>query len=292
MTPIHVITETRCLGYSQRGHAERPERIVRTIEKLQSQNDVHILWDEPIDVPDEIILRAHSLTLLKRLEEPYDFDTDTPYHPGIHIYARRSVGGALVAMNYALQGKPAFSLMRPPGHHATRNRCMGFCYLNSIAIATLEAAARGIKRIAIFDFDAHHGNGTEEIVHNHPSIIYVSVHQSPCYPGTGIKNREPNCYNFPMPPGCTREEYLQTLSNALGLVHDYAPELIAVSAGFDPYRYDPLTQLPLELEDFYWLGNQIQSFRIPTFSILEGGYSLDLPNLILAYIKGLVSKAN
>lgn len=284
---MHVITETRCLGYRQRGHPELPERVGRTIERLRVQNDLPITWDEPLDPDDAVLLRAHAPELLRRLEEPWDFDADTPYYPDIHIYARRAVGGALCALNHALAGRYAFSLMRPPGHHATRTRCMGFCYLNSAAVTALEACARGLGRVAIFDIDAHHGNGTEEIVHGHPGIIYISVHQHPCFPGTGTAHREPNCFNFPVQPGLARAEYLAVLDRAFARLYEADPALVIVSAGFDTYKHDPLTQLPLEIEDFYQTGRLLRGLNRPVVAVLEGGYSLDLPCLILEFMKGL-----
>ena len=126
-----------------------------------------------------------------------DFDADTPAYPQIAAHARRSVGGALQALQSARAGEMAFSLMRPPGHHATRNGAMGFCYLNSIAIAALEARAAGFQRVAVFDFDVHHGNGTEDILLDQPGCAFFSVHQYPCYPGTGQADRGAQLLQLP-----------------------------------------------------------------------------------------------
>jgi acetoin utilization deacetylase AcuC-like enzyme len=215
----------------------------------------------------------------------HDFDGDTPTHPDIFEHARRSVGGALQALKSARAGEIAFSLLRPPGHHATRDRAMGFCYLNSIAIAALEAT--GTKKIAVFDFDVHHGNGTEAILLNQPHAVFFSIHQHPCYPGTGTKNVGDNCFNYPVAPRTPREEYRKVLEKALEELKKAKPALVAVSAGFDAYARDPIAQETLEAEDFYWLGKSIRSLGIPAFSVLEGGYSNDLPELILSYLKGL-----
>jgi acetoin utilization deacetylase AcuC-like enzyme len=284
---MKIITDPNCTGYSRSGHPEKPMRISRTDEKLCAQTELAITWASPGPVEDASILRAHSADLLAGLGDPGDFDADTPAYPGIANYARVSVGAALEAMRCARKGETVFSLMRPPGHHATRNRVMGFCYLNNIAIAALEALATRVKRVAVFDFDVHHGNGTEDILLDVPGAAFFSIHQSPCYPGTGTSNVGSNCFNYPVPPALPRPEYREVLSSALDRLKKFNPELVGVSAGFDAYARDPLAQETLEAEDFYWLGQQVRKLGIPAFSLLEGGYSRDLPELIFWYLKGL-----
>jgi acetoin utilization deacetylase AcuC-like enzyme len=180
--------------------------------------------------------------------------------------------------------------MRPPGHHATHDRAMGFCYLNNIAIAALEAAATGAKRIAVFDFDVHHGNGTEAILLDRPGIAFFSIHLYPFYPGTGAANAGKNCFNYPVAPDAPRETYRAMLDRALGDLKNFRPDLVAVSAGFDAYVRDPLGQSVLVVDDFYWLGQSLRALGVPLFSLLEGGYSRDLPELIFAYLKGVEGK--
>jgi acetoin utilization deacetylase AcuC-like enzyme len=287
---MKIITDERCLEYCQPGHPERPERVRLTVERLRAQKDVKMEWAKPPEAGDESILRAHTAQMLARLKEPRDLDGDTPYFPGILEQARRSAGGALAAMRSARAGEMALSLLRPPGHHATRKQSMGFCYLNSIAIAVLEALATGVKRVAVFDFDVHHGNGTENILLNQPGSAFYSVHQSPCYPGTGTTDVSRNCFNFPVPPYTPREQYRAVLSRALEGLKNFKPELVAVSAGFDAYVHDPLAQETLEAEDFEWLGQSVRGLGVPVFSVLEGGYSEELPELILAYLRGLEGK--
>ncbi|MEQ1776877.1 MAG: hypothetical protein ABL891_24070, partial [Burkholderiales bacterium] len=166
---MNIISDERCTHYEAYGHPERPARITGTLNKLRQQFDIEIDWHEPAKVADKSILRAHSAEHLRRVDKADgDFDGDTPAHKDIGLHARRSAGGALKALELARKGKMAFSLLRPPGHHATSDRAMGFCYLNSVAIAALEALSTGAKRVAVFDFDVHHGNGTEEILLNHP----------------------------------------------------------------------------------------------------------------------------
>ncbi len=284
---MKVITDERCTGYSHPGHPERPERISSTLQKLRGQKEVGITWADPGPVEDASILRAHTREHLTRLTEARDFDVDTPFFPEIGRYAQASVGAALEALRSARAGEKVLSLMRPPGHHATRTRAMGFCYLNNVAIACLEALATGCNRIAVFDFDVHHGNGTEAILVNTPGASFFSIHQFPCYPGTGTRNVGDNCFNYPVPPLTPRGEYRHILTSALEHLQKLKPELVAVSAGFDCYARDPLAQETLEAEDFNWLGGCIRQIGVPSFSLLEGGYSSELPELILAYLKGL-----
>lgn len=282
-----IITDERCTGYCQPGHPERPERIAATAKKLREQAQLSLTWTEPAAVAEATLLRAHAPEHLKRLEQEPDFDADTPYFEGIGRYARASAGAGLEAMKAARAGHSVFSLMRPPGHHATRTRAMGFCYLNNIAIACLDALATGCKRVAVFDFDVHHGNGTEAILLNRPGAYFFSIHQFPCYPGTGARNVGDNCFNYPVAPRTPREEYRHVLTSALEHLAGLKPELIAVSAGFDCYARDPLAQETLEAEDFYWLGESLRKLGIPLFSLLEGGYSAELPELIFSYLRGV-----
>jgi acetoin utilization deacetylase AcuC-like enzyme len=284
---LNIITDDRCTEYSARGHPERPARVSATAALLKTQNEAPLSWSAPEPAGSTAILRAHTAAHVAQLDRAADFDADTPAYPDIAAHARRSAGGALAALAAARAGEMAFSLMRPPGHHATQDRAMGFCYLNSIAIAALEARAAGFKRVAVFDFDVHHGNGTEEILLDQSGLAFISIHQFPCYPGTGETNRGRNCLNFPVAPGTPREDYRAILSKALGELKNYRPDMIAVSAGFDAYRNDPLADGTLEAEDFQWLGQSIRAMGVPAFSILEGGYSDDLPQLILAYLRGL-----
>ncbi len=287
---MKIITDEHCTGYFHPGHPERPERVAATLARLRSQTELPLTWAKPSRVEDAVLLRAHSPEHLARLQQPSDFDTDTPFFEHISDYARASVGAALDAMKAARAGETVFSLMRPPGHHATRTRAMGFCYLSNIAIAALEALATGCRRIAIYDFDVHHGNGTEAILLNRPGVSFFSIHQYPCYPGTGTRNQGDNCFNYPVAPETPRSEYRHVLTSALEHLQTLKPELIGVSAGFDCYAHDPLAQETLELEDFYWLGQTFRKLGVPVFSLLEGGYSKDLPELILAYLKGLEGK--
>lgn len=287
---MKIVTDPRCTSYETRGHPERPARITDTVELLKAQDELPIEWESPLRPPEHTIERAHVTRHIKRLLHPMDFDADTAYHEGIGDRARDSVGAALKTLDLALAGEPSFSLMRPPGHHCTSTQAMGFCYLNNIAIAALEAHARTGKSVAVFDFDVHHGNGTEEILLNRPGVAFFSIHQSPCYPGTGLRNMGHNCFNYPVAPMTPRQEYRRVLQRALNDLAAFKPELIGVSAGFDAYTEDPIAQETLQAEDFHWLGGHLAHLGIPMFSVLEGGYSSELPELILAYMKGVADK--
>ncbi|HNQ87128.1 MAG TPA: histone deacetylase [Verrucomicrobiota bacterium] len=280
-----VITDPRCASYREPGHPERPERVSRTLELLKSQTALPITWATPLEPEESQILRVHDPLFLDRLSLPMDFDTDTPAHPDIRSHAERSVGGALSALKAALDNDAALSLMRPPGHHATADRAMGFCYLNSVAIAALEALSSGHRPVAVYDFDVHHGNGTEDIFLGRDDCAYFSVHQYPAYPGTGRYSSD-NAHNYPVRPGASRDEYRSALRQALDDLKAFRPALVAVSAGFDAYRGDPLSDASLEEEDYHWLGAELRRLGVPCFGVLEGGYSDELPNLILAYLRG------
>ena len=160
---------------------------------------------------------------------------------------------------------------------------MGFCYFGNVALAALDAAARGVGRIAIWDFDAHHGNGTEAIVANNEKIIFASIHQYPGWPGTGTRSFA-NVHNFPVPPYSPRIDHVREVERALEKLLEFKPDLLLVSAGFDAYVNDPITQMTLEGADFATFGGWLGGTGIPTAAILEGGYSDDLPELIDGFL--------
>lgn len=283
-----VFHDPRCADFGSYLRPEQPARILRTAPHLREKHPSWS-WQTPAAATDEACLRVHTADYLERLTRGPDFDADTPYFPGIDGHARRAAGAAIAAADAALAGEPAFALMRPPGHHATFDGAMGFCYLNSIAIAALHAQARGLSRVAVWDFDAHHGNGTEDILHGQSGLLFASVHQHPGYPGTGTSTVA-NCHNWPVAPRTPRADHLAALRASLDTVIAFNPDLVLVSAGFDAYARDPITVMSLETDDFATLGAWLRAAGLRTAAVLEGGYSHDLPELVDAFLSAWVGE--
>jgi acetoin utilization deacetylase AcuC-like enzyme len=292
-----VFYDPRCLEYSSPGHPERPERIARTVPLLKDRHPGWV-WQKPTAATDAQLLRAHSRQHIEGLANALEqFDVDTPLYPNIEMHARLAAGGAIDAAHSALRGQAAFSLMRPPGHHAIRDRAMGFCYFSNVAVAALDALQSGISfqpmsdssarcrchRVAIWDFDGHHGNGTEAVVAHNEQIRFASIHQFPAYPGTGAKSFA-NTDNYPIAPHSPREAILEIARRSFEKLIAFEPDLLLVSAGFDAYARDPLLQLTLEHEDFAMFGQWLGDLEIPVAVVLEGGYSNELPELIDVFL--------
>jgi acetoin utilization deacetylase AcuC-like enzyme len=284
-----IFHDASCLEYSAPSHPERPARITRSVPLLKER---HPDWEWRIPEPasEAALLRAHSRAHLERIKNTTrDFDADTPVYPKIYEHALRSAGAAVEAAQAALRGERAFSLMRPPGHHATQDRAMGFCYFNNIAVAALDALENAGQRVAIWDFDAHHGNGTEAIVAHNSRVAFASIHQFPAYPGTGTRSFA-NVENYLVAPGTPRNQHLKVANRALEKLIAFKPDLLLVSAGFDAYTRDPLVQMTLQREDFAAFGEWLRKLEVPTAAILEGGYSDELPELIDAFLTAWTSK--
>lgn len=275
-----LVHSPRCLEYAAPSHPERPERILTTVAELEESAHT---WLLPEACSESDILRVHTPAVLRAVQTGHYEDVDTPHFPNIYELARLSAGAAILASE---QSAPAFSVMRPPGHHAERDRVMGFCYFNNIAIAVAKLLAEDKARhVAILDFDCHHGNGTEDIFRGDERVLFVSLHQSPCYPGTGLVSHG-NCVNYPLPPGTGPSEFLRALDDALEKIRVFAPDRLAISAGFDAYKDDPITDMALEIETYREIAQRIAALRLPSFGVLEGGYADALADCVAAYVSG------
>jgi acetoin utilization deacetylase AcuC-like enzyme len=287
---VIIFHDSRSAEYGMPGHPERPERVVKSAELLRKRH-ANWEWRTPNGATTEALLRAHSSEHIENVRNPAgDFDADSPAHPGIFEHATRAAGAAIDVAREALGGRGGFSLMRPPGHHATRDRAMGFCYFSNIAVAALDALEHGAERVAVWDFDAHHGNGTEDVVAADPRIAFASIHQFPGYPGTGTKSFR-NVTNFPVPPLCPRSTHMRAIKQALEILLKFQPDLLLVSAGFDAYVGDPITEMTLEVDDFATFGTWLRESGVRAGAILEGGYSDDLPELMDAFLTGWQSNS-
>ncbi len=286
---MKVLFSEKCLEYGRTGHPESPERVYNAYELLKRKGYEFI---RPEPCSEEDLLLVHSREFVERVKRGELYDADTPNYPGIYDYARLSAGSAIKCMEIALGGEAAFSLMRPPGHHAGYNGTalgapsLGFCYFNNVAISCRRALEH-VERVAIIDIDCHHGNGTQEIFLGNPRVLFVSLHRYGfIYPGTGGESYK-NCLNFPLDHDTTEAEYIKTLSSALREVEKFDPDVIAVSAGFDTHREDPLCGLGLSKESYIEVGRMISDLDRRTFAVLEGGYGREFPECVLNFLVGL-----
>ncbi len=278
---MKIIYSHKCLEYRQEGHPESPHRVKSAHNILKDEFD----FIEAKPCIDNDFLLVHSKGLVNKVRQGKHFDNDTPALPGIFEFSKLAAGAAMQAAGIALKNEKAFSLMRPPGHHAGRDFLGGFCYFNSIAIAA-ENALKSTDKIAILDIDGHHGNGTQDIFLGREDVLFVSLHQKGAFPGSGYIS-EKNCINFPLPAGTKTKEYMKTLVSAIDRIEDFKPDLLAISAGFDTYTLDPLLQLELDLDAFFLIGDAIKQTQLPCFAVLEGGYSEELPKCVYNFLSGI-----
>lgn len=281
---MKIIFSPKCLEYGQPGHPESPDRVKRTHDFLKEKG---YEFTNAETCSEEDLLSVHDKEYIERVKERNFFSPDTPNLLGIFDYARLSVGSAIKSMKIALKNEKAFSLMRPPGHHAGKRNIGGFCYFNNIAIA-VQKALNSVEKIAIIDFDCHHGQGTQQIFFGNDKVLFVSLHKYEpfFYPETGGRP-EKNCLNYPLPCETAEKTYLQTLNRSLSEVKKFGPDLIAISAGFDTHKDDPLTGgLGLKTKSFREIGKRILDLGKPSFAVLEGGYGEKMPECIHEFLVG------
>ena len=291
-------------------HVEGPGRVRAILSAIQCMKGTELLPAPKASL--EQIGRVHDTHYWQRLIElepaadsngvdKVALDPDTFLSPGSIDAALRGSGAACFAIDQVFAGKSrnAFCVIRPPGHHAQSDRAMGFCLLNHVAVAARHAlAVHGIKRVAILDFDVHHGNGTQAIFEQAPEVLYVSSHQVPLYPGTGLADETGcgNILNLTLAPGAGSREFRAVWSErGLPALHDFQPELIIISAGFDAHQRDPLGQLELQDDDYGWITREFCSYARGAcdgrvISVLEGGYDLEaLAGSACAHVEALTS---
>ena len=222
---------------------------------------------------------------MHRVQTETFFDGDTPPLPNIFEYAKLSAGSAMQAAQAASMTESSFSLMRPPGHHATPDRVMGFCYLNNMAIAVAYYLDQHPEvKVAILDIDVHHGNGTEAAFRGNEAVLFVSLHQVLLYPGTGLESYQ-NILNIPLPPGTDETHYLKALRQACERIDAFSPDLLGISAGFDTFEEDPLAHIDLQIETYGKMAERIVQINSPKFIVLEGGYSQKMAECVYEFLK-------
>ncbi len=273
------------------GHPEQIARVSVIIENFKKLDNKNLFWKKPAIITDNIIKGTHDADYIDLVKSSFpskgfsSLDGDTIISPGSKE-ATFDAAGSIIAAIDGIQNKEfknAFCSVRPPGHHCNQNKAAGFCILNNVAIgASYLLNKYKYSKVAIIDFDVHHGNGTQDIFYENENVLFISTHQYPYYPGTGSekeKGKFNNVCNIPLPAGTNSEEYLNAFESALKRLRKFQPEFVLISAGFDSHINDPLAQFKLETEDFYIITKRIletskKFCNGKVVSILEGGYDL------------------
>ena len=273
------------------GHPEQIDRVTVIIDNFKKLDNKNIVWKKPTKFDKSLLESTHSSDYINFVEKSFPkqglsfLDGDTIISPGSKDATLDAVGSIIAAID-GVQNKEfknAFCAVRPPGHHAKKNKAMGFCIYNNVAVGAYYLLEKyKLNKVAIIDFDVHHGNGTQDIFYNNEKVLYISTHQFPYYPGSGTeqeKGKYNNIFNIPLPAGTNSDEYLNAYEFVLKKTKEFKPDFILFSAGFDAHKDDPLAQLSLKSNDFYKLTKRTLELSKSLcagkiVSILEGGYDL------------------
>ena len=273
------------------GHPEKIDRVTVVIDNFKKLDNKNLIWKKPSKFDRSLLEITHNSDYINFVEKSFPekglsfLDGDTIVSPGSKDATSDAVGSIIAAIDGIQNNefKNAFCAVRPPGHHAEKNKAMGFCIYNNVAVgANYLINKYKFNKIAIIDFDVHHGNGTQDIFYDNEKVLYISTHQFPYYPGSGTeqeKGKYNNIFNIPLPAGTTSEEYLNAYEYVLKKISEFKPEFILLSAGFDAHKDDPLAQFQLESKDFYEITKRtLELSKLycdgKVASILEGGYNL------------------
>jgi len=273
------------------GHPEKIDRVTAIIDNFKKLDNKNLVWEKPSKFDKSLLEITHNSDYINFVEKSFPekglsfLDGDTVVSPGSKGATSDAVGSIITAID-GVQNKEfknAFCAVRPPGHHAEKNKAMGFCIYNNVAVgANYLIRKYKLKKVAIIDFDVHHGNGTQDIFYDNEKVLYISTHQFPYYPGSGTeqeKGKYNNIFNIPLPAGTTSEGYLNAYEFVLKKISEFKPEFILISAGFDAHKDDPLAQFQLESNDFYEITRRTLELSNlycggNVVSILEGGYDI------------------
>jgi len=273
------------------GHPEKIDRVTAVIDNFKKIDNKELIWKKPTKFDQSFLINTHSSEYIDLVSKSFPenglafLDGDTVVSPGSKEATKDAVGSIITAIDGVQQKefKNAFCAVRPPGHHAEKDKAMGFCIYNNVAVgANYLIEKYKYNKIAIIDFDVHHGNGTQDIFYNNEKVLYISTHQYPYYPGSGSEKETGkfnNILNIPLEAGTTAEQFLNAYENVLKKLKEFKPEFLLFSAGFDAHIDDPLAQLRLSSEDFYHLTKRTLEISKSmcngnVVSILEGGYDL------------------
>ena len=286
-----ITTDTYKNHNTGNGHPEKIDRVTAIIDNFKKIDNKNLIWKKPNKFDEFFLNKTHSIEYINHVKQSFPkkglvfLDGDTIVSPGSKDATKDAVGSIIAAID-GVQNKEfknAFCAVRPPGHHAEKDKAMGFCIYNNVAVGAIYLIEKyKYKKIAIIDFDVHHGNGTQDIFYDNEKVLYVSTHQYPYYPGSGSNEENGkfnNVLNIPLEAGTTSEEYLNAYENVLTKIKQFKPEFLLFSAGFDAHIDDPLAQMRLSTEDYYTITKRTLEYSKSfcngrVVSILEGGYDL------------------